>query len=1243
MGLEEKKAINVLVEDLRLIFAKEEITPEEIEDVIRELKSDEVKSYLRNLVSGSKPEAALREAFFAGESVLGKYFAGGIGSSISPEVNLGPGFVDYQISTGSGDRFILLELKSLFDVEVEESKGKRVLKRLRQRPLKWEGHKEQVLKYIQKGGEYIILTNLKEWCFFSKSCSPDRFQPFFSTDLSNFLKDFDLIGNLHEYLERRESESIRGELDKKFFESLEAWVRKLSEVEFNVDDRRKVELIIGMINKFIFIQTLDDYGVINFRWIKTAWDYAEQRWHAKGKLRVLQEFFGEVTKWFFDYYDTELFRENELRYIKQDEKNVDLFYQNLQLVLGLTYWQTPLGGFMGIMQYNFRFIDEDIFGKAYETFLAEERKERGAYYTPKYITQYIVENTVGRYFAELLKKIKKEIKSENFDVVKELSQEFTSINVLDPACGSGSFLVKVIREIKDKYLEFDTLLEEYEKKYRQFFSGTLVRPKEVEEKVDKILDIKRILGTQNKRELISKILVRHLHGVDLDKRALEVAKVNIWLEAIKLAPEEFRIDKLPKETNHVLPNLEMNLQRGDSLIGLPEDLAITILSEKYHIEILKLFELRNQYLENPTKTELINEIEKIKAELREGLDKSFEEYLKQNGLPQKILEKSKPFHWPLEFFWIYFDPEGNILSDERKGFDIVIGNPPYVENKKLDLEIKKYLQESGMFKTAYKLFDYAVPFIEKAILLLRKNGLFGYIVTNKFTVTDYGIKIREILVSNTKLEQILDVSYLPVFRGTAVYPIVLIFVKSSPHEGHKIVIAPRVNSESEIIAKKYKFLEIDQFLISETPGYIFDISGNIILCKKIRSKGIKRLSDVGKIGYRVLKFAGWDELLEYVDQKPQGIYLKFIGCGNIQPYFIDWNSELRLSGKSFKNAYLIKPRGADEEKWKILESPKILIREVGIKLTAAFDKYGEYGNLTGMYALYDLSENFAPEYILALLNSSLLDFYYKSLYGGVHMAGGYLNFHGSYIENLPIYPANSKQQSLFINLVNQISALREASLRFSDLWNEWSCRLKNNELTLQQILISDADLMREGNFGKAWTSKVSFYPDSEEKQLNKNFEGIKVVGDEVKNILKIYGIDKEGKEELIYEMGFNNRNLMLHVYVSLLKTLESRAKTDTLSQLLLKTTVPVIQPNIVEKTPNIMEKVKQEFEKWLNEKRIEGVEPDLVKIDNEIMNLHAKIDALVFRLYELDANEVKVVLDSLRATATYQRKVLDYF
>jgi type I restriction-modification system DNA methylase subunit len=1229
----ERDSLNLILEDLHYLFNKEEIPQGELEEILQILKSDEVKSYLQSLRYGSKPEAALRESFIAGKSILLKYLFG----EVIPEVRSN-GFIDYLIKDEMG-RGIALELKPFFEPVVKLDKGgKPILEKLKQWRLKPEEHKEQILKYIIEGeAEFVILTDLRDWFFYSKVLTTKEARPFCRIGFFDFVKEYDVIGNLRDYVERKEKESIRYELDKWFLDSLKTWVKLLSTVDFVVDERKKLELIIGLINKFIFVQTLDDYGVVEFNWIRKRWDHHEQMWYRKGKLIVMERFLNELDDWFESHYDTELFREKMLQFVTKESENMDKLYRNLTLILGLTYLQLPLGALKGIMQYNFRHIDEDVLGKAYETFLAEIRKEEGVYYTPKYVTQYIAEQTVGKAFEDSLSQIKSRLSKLEFATTEEPVRKFVSLKILDPACGSGSFLVKALRIILRSYKELIQLVEEHIKSYSNY-KGSLDLPKESSEKLEALHRILEIIGPSNGRELIAKILVRHVHGVDLDKRAIEVAKVNIWLEAIKLAPKEFRYDQLPVSSSNVLPNLEMNLCNGDSLVGLPVDQTIEYLSANCQSELTRLDQLRGNYLQNPMEPRYVEEVQNVKQEIAKRLDEKFAGFLKNKGIPIKIIEQTKPFHWALGFWYAFFDGKGLALKEGLRGFNVVFGNPPYVENKRLDIVTKRYLQHCGTYWTAYKLFDYAVPFIEHGMQLLDYGGSFGYIVTNKFTVTDYGIRIREIIAKNNTIEMILDVSYLPVFKGTAIYPIILLLTHLPPTEEHQLVIAPKISSEENITQSKFEHIKTRQSSILKTPNLIFDISGNILLCDKIRSLDVASPREAGSIGYRVLKFTKWDELLDnVVDQEPQETHLRFVGCGNIEQYLVNWDSELRLASRSFKNSYLKKPRDVDENKWKLLEMPKILIREIGIKLTAAFDEKGEYGNLTGMYALYDFKSDYDPRFLLALLNSSVLDFYYKSLFGSAHMAGGYLNYHGSYMENLPIVRVRIERQRSVADLVRKLEKLKYFRQTTLKAWEEWCARLKNDELTLHKILSEDCNLTRSGNFGRTWTSKVSFYPREPEKPENV-FANFRIFGDMERNLIAIYGLDERNNEERLYEMEFPSRELMLHVYFSLLQALSSRVQINSLSQLFAKTKIPIIRKvnkGTNELTLSIIAKIRSQLKDNANK-------VDLARVDNEIAYTEAEIDSLVFELYQMDKEEVKTILGWLKIPTAKQLKVLEF-
>jgi len=1310
----ERASLSLILEDFRYLFDKEEVTRDEIDNVLQNLKSEEVKSYLQNLRYGSKPETALRESFIAGKSILLKYLFG----EAVPEVRSN-GFIDYLIKDEMG-RGIALELKPLFEADVELDKaGKPILRRLRQKRIKPEDYRDQILKYIQEGeAQFVVLTNLKDWFFYSKELTPREVKPFCSIDFFSFMKEYDVIGNLRDYLERKEFESIRYELDKWFLESLKTWVKKLSEVEFSVDDRRKLELIIGLVNKFIFVQTLDDYGVIEFNWIKKRWNYHEQMWQRKGKLMVLEKFFDELDDWFYLYYDTELFKEKILPYVKRDNENIHRLYNNLQLVLGLTYLQVPFGALKGIMQYNFRYIDEDVFGKAYETFLAGVRHDEGVYYTPKYITQYIAENTVARIFDGLLGQIKEKLESEDFEQTKRLAKRFASLSVLDPACGSGSFLIKAIRLISGRYSMLNQLIDDSERrliKKNAGHMGSLDPPHEVKVKFEQIADIRKIAGPKTGRELISKVLVRHIHGNDLDKMALEVAKVNIWLEAIKLAPKEFRFDKLPAETNYILPILRINLCNGDSVFGLPEDMTVDLLVGSHRTDVVKLWGLWQGYIDNPIQPELVDKIEEIKEKLRRELDSEFRKILEAKQLSQ-VLSESKPFHWALEFWHFYFDSTGNPLPENERGADVVLGNPPYERIqvlKKKSPAYVNYLDSSG-FRAATKNYDLAVIFVEKAVRLLKENGEFGYIVTNKFIQADYGEGIREYLSEGQLVRELIDFGDQQVFDDATTYT-ALLFLKKTKNEKLTYVQVKKLERTIEqlrrIHAKEEVHEKSEDICIYETKRlnrdpWIFSSSAEESILEKMdaipkfvdfRESIFQGITSSADNVYILEQIERSDGLVRVYSKSMNKEYLletdllkPLLKGEQIKRWYLRDDNHLLLFSYNIENGkpallkeeileskfpriwqYLCDNKGVLEnrERGKMkgrsdwygyiyrknlekYEQPKILTQVLASKASLVLDTNGKYyfvgGGNAGGYGILLRKNTLSLEYCCGLLNSSLLDWLLRKV--SSRFRGGFYSYAKRFLERLPIKVPQTTEQiesaKRIVQLVERIVLLRSAQFRLSNIWTEWSTKLKTDEQSLDTALAQDMKNLRGGASKELWASKVSFYPPEYAETLNKTYNDFKIISDANRSSIKVFGIDEDNNEEQIYELEFEDRDLMLHFYHSLIQTLESRAKVKTLSQLFAKTMILIVKEvnrSPKELTPNIMKKVKEDFEKWKSEKHITDVNPDIVNIINEVNNSEAEIDASVFKLYGLQENEINTVFSSLKASPMYQAKVLQIF
>jgi len=1303
----EKTILNSIFHDLQFLFERDEIKSDEIDEILDQMESEEATSYINSLKE-AKPETALSDAFFAGRSILKKYLF----ETATPEAIVGDGFIDFKVKIG--EKIILVELKPLFESKTRKVKAGKELISLKQLKLKPKNHKKQILKYIHEGGEYIILTNLKEWFFFNKSVKAAEFEPFASPDLMEFHKEFEVERNLWDYLTRLDRQFIREDLDARFFRSLQMWVGKLSEVEFKIDEQRKIELIINLINKFIFIQTLDDYGVIEPRWIQETWGHNERRWANKGKAKVLREFFEDVDNWFYQYYDTELFKDSILDYVNQSKQNLQLLHKNLRLVLGLEYWMSALGGFRGIMQYNFRYIDEDILGKAYETYLAGVRHDEGIYYTPKYVTQYIVENTVGNKLDGIVKKIKESLEKESFEEVMNLLTELTSVRVLDPACGSGSFLIKAVRKIMEKYKEVQALLKELEKKHNKW-QGILHRPKEIEEKVEKVNQLMETLGPRNDRELIARILVRHIHGNDKDKKALEVAKVNIWLEAIKLSPGDFRYDRLPADTNYILPDLQMNFCNGDSVVGLPESETVQYLYKGNKGKISELCELRRRYIADPSDPDLVKKIIEIKSNLRKRLDEKFKEYLAAKGLPVDVLKETIPFHWALDFWYFYFNDKGEPLNEENRGADIVVGNPPYeriqVLTKKAPIYVE-YLSKCG-FDSAFHNYDLAVIFIEKGFRLLNMDGEFGYIVSNKFMQADYGEGIRGFLTKEKAVKQLVDFGDQQVFDDATTYTM-LTFLSSNPTETFRYAIVRKLEKSLDQLLKIRTNETLDEpsisvlaqktSTLSEKP-WVFTSTEEAKILEKLRKK--RRLKDVHRRVFQGLVTGADPVFILTLVSRGNGAVKVFSKSMNKEyvlemdlfkpllkgkditrwtvektnevilfPYTISDGKAKLIDAETYENRYpwawkylldnkqLLESR--ERGKWKGVsnwyaygrrqnleqfDQPKIMTQVLADQSTFAVDSAGFYyfvggGNAGGYGIVLKSDQNLSLFFVCALLNSSVLDWNLKKI--STRFRGGFYSYARRYLERLPIEKPSTKKdkqiEASIERLVRQVIAHKRAGTRYKELWDYWSVKLKGNEYILGRILEEDFKNVRGGAFDKTWTSDVAFYPHQERDILSQEYSKFHIVVEKEHGIIKIFGLNESNREDPVYFLKFNDDNLMKHVYASIISLLESRKEVKRLSDILLKTVVPIITPNPLQQTSNIIKKVEKEFSEWKQHNKLTSIkEESLCEMHNIIRNTEAKIDTLVFALYGLDKNEVKTVLESLSLPSLYQERVLNYF
>lgn len=405
-----------IIKELEKLVDKRKIDVGEIFDPVEEYRYEPIKHYINSLQIPTKPETASHELFRElVKDVLKR--------ETFNEVSIGRNFVDFTIKESIGNP-ILIELKPLF--KLIKSKGI-----LKPETLNYSDHKNQILKYLKKN-EYVILTNLKDAFLFSRNAMIE-FEPFSHITFADLLKRFLDYHNLWDTVKRIEDQEIKIDLDKSFFEDLKNWYNEFRDVKIIKNDKfTKEELIVLLLNKIIFIKTLDDFGLIQFNYLAEEYLNKKDKWGAKGSERILTTFFNEVEEYFAYFYNTELFKERFWDYVDKSKENTDKFLNIFETTLGLDAWNKAFG--RGMLHYNYRWIDEDIFGKAYETFIAENKKDRGIFYTPKEIAKYMADGLVDYLFKPLVEEILKAVDKDvtDYEVADKLLARLYEIKIIDP-------------------------------------------------------------------------------------------------------------------------------------------------------------------------------------------------------------------------------------------------------------------------------------------------------------------------------------------------------------------------------------------------------------------------------------------------------------------------------------------------------------------------------------------------------------------------------------------------------------------------------------------------------------------------------------------------------------------------------------------------------------------------------------------------------------------------------------------
>ncbi len=480
-------------------------------------------------------------------------------------------------------------------------------------------------------------------------------------------------------------------------------------------------------------------------------------------------------------------------------------------------------------------------GEAYIENSKHERKASGSYYTPHYIVEYIVGNTVGpvlrerrnraeSFLAELDKLYAKQRKQLNKprewnhwehpgepkgkyinDIVHKENQVFETlfdIKVLDPAMGSGHFLVHTVDFISDKIITF---LADYP-------DNPVVRRID-ELRNDIISNIKEQKVTIDESKLTEVNLIKRMvmkrciYGVDLNEMAVELSKLSLWLDSFTLgAPLSFldhhlkygnsligtNIEELEKAlTGHLFGiNLEPLKRALRDMIFVSElpDATVAQVKESYKkygeankglagYKILLDMLIVEHFGIPDAKKFLVSDFDKI------DLNRLHDSLASLPASDRQVIQQVKTlagekrfFHWEIEFPEVFYERTASgqqIVKQGNPGFNCVIGNPPYVRQEELGSLKKDYLKP--YYKVFHSAADLYAYFFERGIDLLKIAGTFGMITSNKFIKTNYGAPLRKYLSEKSAIKEIVDFGELPVFREAATFPAIVI-VERSPDD-----------------------------------------------------------------------------------------------------------------------------------------------------------------------------------------------------------------------------------------------------------------------------------------------------------------------------------------------------------------------------------------------------------------------------------------------------------------------------
>jgi len=629
----------------------------------------------------------------------------------------------------------------------------------------------------------------------------------------------------------------------------------------------------------------------------------------------------------------------------------------------------------------------------------------GSFFTPGFITMYMCRETIRRAVVQKFKDVKKwdcqDINSlyDKIEDKQEANSIINSLKICDPAVGSGHFLVSALNEIIAIKNDLKILSDREGKRLKEYSVEVVSDELIVTDEDGKIFEY----NPQNKEsQRIQEALFHEkqtiiencLFGVDINPNSVKICRLRLWIELLKnsyyKAPAFAELE--------TLPNIDINIKCGNSLISrysLDADIKEALRHSKWSIDSYRLAVMAYRNAQNKNEKRAMEKlIDEIKSNFESEVAindkrairlKNLKDELKTHATQTHMFEltKTEKAAWETKlkkltaemskreaeleeiknnkiyenaFEWRFEFPE--VLNNDGAfvGFDVVIGNPPYINAMEFKKNVgeKEYAFYKEIYSTAKGTVDLYIYFFELGFKILRTNQFFCFITPNRYLSANYGIALRQYLIQNYKFLRIGDYSSVKVFAEASTYPIVSLLQNNKPATDYNFKSFTYIDETKEPIWRDFSSTLLN-YLNDSILGFV--LSSKFSITKKVIDASIN-LASAGVIN--ATSTAGEAEQFHsYITNDSSDF--KLINTGTIDRYAVTWGiNELTDKGEKYLTPYLPKDKDLlGKNRYELYGKPKIIFAKIALRTEAFYDDEGCYASIN-TNCMHSFNADFDP-------------------------------------------------------------------------------------------------------------------------------------------------------------------------------------------------------------------------------------------------------------------------------------------